>query len=621
MKKGLIHILLVVFLISFIAATASSQEPAKSALDQEIETYEKKLLELKQRKREELQRQIKALQEELDRLGPGSTTSHVGEPPAPILSAGSVPHRSTTANPSQPANPSTADASGNGNNATVSVPNNDGAIGGQVDTKCMLVLQQPRNYAPADVALCGLADSIVERRILGVSPSGIDLTSDQGLLLPALLGQVSRKVTVDAAVKSFVLDIEASRADKQFGADAKSSGTTSLAVKGGIPTVLSWAVENGAAVSSSTGTTLTFRVNPVGFVEALSGLGYISGFRRTDNDPLINAFRRTSLGFSFDTTRGTSSPTFVGSKQQLSAVSFRYQFVNQRDPRHQRYQALWDEFFRNQGLAFTKLQSDRLKQLENETAEASFRNEDLKRWVEQTNTALNSTSISATQLTRIAATEEIRNILEQRLSALPTTELEKDPTVIKAISDFVGAYLPYLREKKKIMDGVAKGTLVTFEYTNYREPTAPDLSNFRFIAEKGTIGGFDITANGSLTFFNRRPTGANFKRIRDFDFSLQLDKKLDDVMGLGASTLSFTGKFQRLTSDAIAFDGTILPDVRGDIAAGQVKLMIPLKDTGLKIPFSLTFANRTELIREKEVRANFGFTFDLDTIFAKFKPF
>jgi len=49
--------------------------------------------------------------------------------------------------------------------------------------------------------------------------------------------------------------------------------------------------------------------------------------------------------------------------------------------------------------------------------------------------------------------------------------------------------------------------------------------------------------------------------------------------------------------------------------------MIPLKDSGLKIPFSLTFANRTELVREKEVRANFGFTFDLDTIFAKFKPF
>ena len=71
----------------------------------------------------------------------------------------------------------------------------------------------------------------------------------------------------------------------------------------------------------------------------------------------------------------------------------------------------------------------------------------------------------------------------------------------------------------------------------------------------------------------------------------------------------------------IAFDGTVLPLTKGDIAAGQIKLIIPLKDTGIKIPFSITFANRTELIREKEVRGNFGFTFDLDTLFAKFKSF
>jgi hypothetical protein len=55
--------------------------------------------------------------------------------------------------------------------------------------------------------------------------------------------------------------------------------------------------------------------------------------------------------------------------------------------------------------------------------------------------------------------------------------------------------------------------------------------------------------------------------------------------------------------------------------SGQIKLVIPIKNSGVRIPFSLSFANRTELIKEKEVRGNFGFTFDLDTIFAKFKPF
>ena len=171
------------------------------------------------------------------------------------------------------------------------------------------------------------------------------------------------------------------------------------------------------------------------------------------------------------------------------------------------------------------------------------------------------------------------------------------------------------------MDEISKGTLVTFEYTNYREPNAPDLSNFRFVAEKGTTGGLDFTANASLTMYNQRPVGPNVQRIRDFDFSANLDKKLDDVMGLGPATLTFAGKYQRLISDAVAFDGTVLPNTRGDIAAGQVKLTIPIGTSGIKMPFSITFANRTELIRERETRGNFGFTFDLDTLFARFKSF
>jgi len=184
----------------------------------------------------------------------------------------------------------------------------------------------------------------------GVGSTGIDpTTEDMTFLLPAVLAQIIRvtpNLSIDAALKSFVVDVEASRSDKQFGSDPKSSGTTSLGVKGGIPQVLSWAVENGGAVASTDGTSVTFRVNPVGFVEALSSRGYISAFREAEDDALARFFRRTSVGFSFDTTRGTDPPTFIGSKQQLSAVSFRYQFVNQRDPRAEAYREKWDNFIR-----------------------------------------------------------------------------------------------------------------------------------------------------------------------------------------------------------------------------------------------------------------------------------
>ncbi|HEX8353535.1 MAG TPA: hypothetical protein VF611_11590 [Pyrinomonadaceae bacterium] len=59
----------------------------------------------------------------------------------------------------------------------------------------------------------------------------------------------------------------------------------------------------------------------------------------------------------------------------------------------------------------------------------------------------------------------------------------------------------------------------------------------------------------------------------------------------------------------------------GDLAVGQLKLTIPIRGTALKISLSMSFANRTGLLEEKEVRGNFGFTFDLDSIFARFNPF
>jgi hypothetical protein len=255
------------------------------------------------------------------------------------------------------------------------------------------------------------------------------------------------------------------------------------------------------------------------------------------------------------------------------------------------------------------------------TEGGEFKNADLQNWLLTTNEALKGTQITATLVNQTQAIEEVQRIIIQRLAQLPMQGLQSDTELTGALTAFVAAYPPYLKKKNEIMDEIAKGTLVTFEYTNYREPTAPDLSNFRFIAQKGTGGGFDFSANASLTFFNKRPVGPNVQRLRDFDFSADLDKKFDDVMGLGPATLTFAGKYQRLTSNAVAFDGTVLPNTKGDIAAGQVKLTIPIGQSGIKMPFSITFANRTELVRERETRGNFGFTFDLDTLFARLKSF
>jgi hypothetical protein len=653
-NKKLITALIISSLLLSVTVPLMAQEPAKSMDDEQtIEQLKKKREEVKRQIREELQKQIKTLEEERDQLrraNSATSASAVSVPAQPAsdnVGASVSAASDDTASPVATAPVINASATGNGQASSstqpvVSAVNTPAAVApppaagpppAATAQPCTMVRALPTQFSRAERNMCALARVIVKRRQDSNDPSptrGIDTTKeDLGLLVPIVLAQrIRASLPVDAAVKSLVVDVEAGRNDKQLGADAKAAGTTSLAVKGGIPQVFSWGVENGAAVASRDGTTLTFRVNPVGLIEALSGEGYITGFTkpgkdgvwRTQDDAVSGFFRRTSVGFSFDTTRGTDPPTFIGSKQQLSAVSFRYQFVNQRDPRHPRYRALWDEFFRNEALDFTDQQTKAFERLQKDTVKGELQNETLQNWVTATNVALKAKRTEATAL-EDPSIEEVRAILEEQAALLPVSELDKDLELTDAMTKFIAAYAPYLAKRKEIMDEVMKGTLVTFEYTNYREPNAPDLSNLRFVYEKGTKGGIDFTANASLTFYNKRPVGPDVQRLRDFDFSGQLDKKLDGVMGLGPAYLSFTGKYQRLTSNAVAFDGTILPNTKGDIAAGQIKLTIPLKDSGIKIPFSITFANRTELIREREVRGNFGFTFDVDTLFARFKSF
>jgi hypothetical protein len=653
MKKNLFLTAASIAALILVTAMALAQQPAPQTIDQEIESLEKRLLELKQRKRDTLAKQVNALRGEVEKLEHMRSDSLTAPLEQPRTNAD--PNASTI---SPRASSVGSDAAGGralsaGNvnvNPAVSNPpvGAQQGSGNQTANRCYLVGLDPGRYSRFDQQLCFLARNIYrDRTVENASNKGIDLTGHWTNLLPVLYGQMALKSNgvirnigderdeAGNELARLILDVEASRNDKQLGADDRSSGTTSVGVRGGIPAILSWAVENGAATASSSGSTLTFRVNPVGLIEALSGQGYVSSIENSENDRFTNFLRRGAVGLSFDISRGADPPTFIGSKQQLSAISYRYELVNQRDPRRRRYQGLWKDFLERRGDQLASIQNKQLGRLavprtrENNFA-AEFKNRALQQWLNRTNEALNETTVAPTALNEFAAIEEIQMILAKRLSELPISELERDPEFIDAINSFVGAYIPYLEGRKEILDEVAKGALVTFEYTNYREVNAPDVSNFRFIAEKASYGKVNLTANASLSIYNKLPKmmtpagmtqGAEVKRIRDFSFTGQIDVPLRDVMGLGDSNLSFAGKYQRLTSDAVALDGAVLPNTKGDVAVGQVKLVIPIKDTGFKLPISITFANRTELVREKEVRGNFGVTFDLDTLFARFKPF
>src|SRR6266498_5750166 len=99
----------------------------------------------------------------------------------------------------------------------------------------------------------------------------------------------------------FVRALEEARVDKQVGGGDTNGGSTSLVAKGSIPSILGFAVENGALTKDTNGTTITFRGNPVGIIKALGDSGFIASY--DDDSPAVRKLRGLSFALSFDASR------------------------------------------------------------------------------------------------------------------------------------------------------------------------------------------------------------------------------------------------------------------------------------------------------------------------------
>lgn len=470
-----------------------------------------------------------------------------------------------------------------------------------------------QTFSKYDESICRLASDLLKRR-----EKRISLRTDKGALFPILVAKLL-KTQGDESYVAFITEAQEARTDQQVGAGPESAGTTSLVVKGGIPYALGFAVENGAAVETRSGTTVTFRLNPVGTVNMLAGKGFITGFQQSANDPALNLLRKASVGFTFDTSRGDQPGVFTGDRQQLSAVSVRYEFINDRDPRLRRYERDWEQLVTGEGLKLAEQVWATTLAIQNDfgtrTSPPPFKDPALQAWLEQTNQRLTDSGLSDINA--------VAKLLREQANLLPVNAVSSETT--GAVVGFARQFESYSRAKNRLLDRIASGRVLTFEYTNRREVNAPDTSNFRFIASTGTLGRVDLTANGSLTIFNKRPFTTSLTeprpgRVRDFQFAGQLDVPFN-LGEAGQFVLWFSGRYQRLLEDATTQAGTIVPNTKGDIAIGQFGLKVPIQRLGMHLPVSFTVANRTELVKEREVRGNFGFTFNLDSILARLNPF
>ena len=495
---------------------------------------------------------------------------------------------------------------------------------------CALVLQAPTSFSVREQQLCSLVRDVADEKLGNGLPAPFPSADLR------LEGAEDYIVNIIAEAKTLG-DVEDKRTDIQIGSDAQTKGTTSLVVKGGTPAVLSSAIENGAATATTSGTTINFRLNPLGIIHALNNTGYFTSYDISEKDPFTKFLRKTSFGVSFDASRGSQPGVFTGSTQQVSAFSARFEFVSDRDPRNKKYANKWQTLVDKNQIDYTnaavKLRAALIEEAHLDPNQcqnpalvppcppklipARFKDPVLQKWLEETNTQLRAVQpVAGTLPTTVI--EAVEKIIRPQIGLLSIDKIGGDTR--NHIVSFAESLNSYLNAKTKLLDEIAKGKIMAFEYTNHREVNAPDTSSFNFIAEKGTIRRMDLTFNASLNMYNKKPAALNVKRIRDFVFAGQFDAPLTDISGVGQPIFSIAGRFERATGNAFALDGTVLPNTKGDVGSVQFKLLLPIKGTGIRLPFSVTIANRSELIREREVRTNFGFTFDLDRLLAN-NPF
>ena len=462
-------------------------------------------------------------------------------------------------------------------------------------------------------------------------PSASDLTEDvirdSRIQIAGILAhKVNQKKSIETSVE-MIKTIAANDFDKQIGASSNGSGTTSITEKGGIARIINWAVENGGATRDINGTTVTINFNPIGLSKAIfessnyldiaTGQDSKSFLKGTASDEGLASriLRRTNVGLTFDTTRSGDSPmTFVGDKRQLESITVKTELINKRNPASKTHIARWANFFKDNRLILNKANSLIDKMIDDD--QGVITNQKVAKWFDQIITGALGIPSSTDEASSV---RQIENLIEN--APLP----EFDDSTKSALKNLLEIAGTYQSEKEEIYDEIKRGSLLTVQYTNFRNVSEPDRSNFKLIYEDRLLNSLDLTFNSSITIHNSLPNNLDLKRIRDFSFALQVDYtirekeliKNERANFLTGSVLSFSGMYERQPSDVAMPDGTMATGSKGDIAIGQIKLSIPFLDTGLTLPISLTFANRSSLIKERFVRGNFGLTFDLDKLFAR----
>ena len=321
--------------------------------------------------------------------------------------------------------------------------------------------------------------------------------------------------------------VEATRVDKQLGAVSAASGSTTVVDKGSVPKILAFAVENGALTRTQSGTSITFRGNPLGIINALSA----------GSPPLEGPLARLAFGFTFDASRGAAegeTTLFTGDEQQLTGFSAKYEILNHRDPASEAFQTRIGELY---AASRARTANERLLDIEKEVIGWLVRGgahfDEFTAWRNE--------SVAAFGAARVGS--ELARILDGRLAAL-SAALRLSAVERDLLSQYWDAYSSLLSNRDDLLALAGKGAIMSVEYINARPVDEPTQSTIKFIYESSVSEGkIDLTANASISFFDTTDDlPPDIDRLREWSVSGQMDAPLGSIIDGRSFVLTLSGK-------------------------------------------------------------------------------
>lgn len=424
------------------------------------------------------------------------------------------------------------------------------------------------------------------------------------------------------AIEVKQLQEQTRRTDKQIGAGANSEGSTSAIEKPGFAEILGLAVEHGAIQQAINGTTLNLSTTPYLFTTLANG-------DTQSNYKKYGYLTRLGASANFN-IQDEDNPLVSARRQQLTNWSLRLRLSKDRSTRSDDAEEIWDSVrddFAQQSVVITRFLRDTFQRdLELETQRRDIGDRLLKMLDEPSSKAIHDD-------TNLTDNQKISQIAEKIVCRVKTdlvdsirngsfklSQENKDRIISQTLPDFAAANAAKeraLRLFDERIEALSLKPIFSLAYNNIKPAIGANYSELKVLYQKKMLDPISVIANGGVSFYHQENPVLRQKTVRDFSVGLSLEgtagrspfmlESKDDSQ----ITYSFTGRYERF------FENQYFAGRKADIAVAQFKFEIPMA-AGMSFPFSITYANSSELIKESKVRANFGFTFDTDKLLKAF---